>query len=102
VSEQEIKSLHAVFHDLDTKREGSITQSDFRKAFGSILSDPALTGTLFAFFDQNRDGKINFKQWVSGESFLSSFFLSFLRLFSSFFLSFFLSFFIYCCIALQE
>ncbi|XP_055896832.1 calcium-binding mitochondrial carrier protein SCaMC-2-like [Biomphalaria glabrata] len=66
VSEQELKSLHALFTKLDLNHDGKIDMNDLIDAM-TTMQLPQVPGHAKAFFekyDQDSDGEINFDEFV--------------------------------------
>ncbi|KAI8372847.1 uncharacterized protein BYT42DRAFT_616052 [Radiomyces spectabilis] len=69
----ELEALYEQFKSLSTvdKDEGGINRETFEQCLGPLgLEKNLITERIFAFFDQDRDGVINFSELVSGLSVL--------------------------------
>jgi Ca2+-binding EF-hand superfamily protein len=70
VTTKEIKDLHKQFKK--EAPQGTVTKKDFQVVMkGMGFEDPFIADLLFAGFDQDRDGVVNFKEFITSLSTLT-------------------------------
>lgn len=58
--------LYTQFNSLDRVQRGYLTKEEFGSSLGTVFNDGGMLDALFAAFDQNKDGKIDIREYFVG------------------------------------
>jgi Ca2+-binding EF-hand superfamily protein len=68
VSPKELERLYSQFNHMDLEKQGFLTPESFCKGFS--FGDMNISKNLFRLFDENHDGKVDFKDFMNAMSVL--------------------------------